>query len=77
MRSLLFGDKKLLVLATPAVVSCQTRSAFRDADHFIAHGLKLAIQEIHFAIDWLKNNRPQEAIPFEVGAAAGDAWTPE
>ena len=39
---------------------------FHNGDDFIARGLKLASQEIRLAVDWLKINRPQEAIPYEV-----------
>src|SRR6516164_256326 len=36
---------------------------FKDADDFIAHGLKLIPDEIRIAVEWLKINKPQEAIP--------------
>jgi hypothetical protein len=39
---------------------------FKDADDFIAHGLELVPEEIRIAVDWLKINKPQEAIPHQV-----------
>jgi len=39
---------------------------FKDADDFIARGLKLAPEEIRIAVDWLKINKPEEAIPIDV-----------
>jgi hypothetical protein len=39
---------------------------FKDADDFIARGLKLVPEEIRIAVDWLKVAKPQEAIPIDV-----------
>jgi hypothetical protein len=39
---------------------------FKDADDFIERGLKLDPAEIRLAVDWLKINRPDEAIPKDV-----------
>jgi hypothetical protein len=39
---------------------------FKNADDFIAKGLKLEPTEIRLAVDWLKINKPDEPIPIDV-----------
>jgi hypothetical protein len=57
---------------------------FKDANDFIERGLKLVPEEIRIAVDWLKINRPEQAVAFDVvlgkhgGRRAGlSAMTPE
>ena len=38
---------------------------FKDADDFIARGLKLVPEEIRIAVDWLKINKPKDAVAYE------------
>jgi hypothetical protein len=38
---------------------------FKDADDFIARGLKLVPDEIRIAVDWLKINKPEEAVSLD------------
>jgi len=39
---------------------------FKDADDFIANGLKLEPIEIRLAVEWLKINKPNEPVPYAV-----------
>jgi hypothetical protein len=39
---------------------------FKDADDFIAHGLKLVPDEIRIAVNWLEINKPKEPIPKDI-----------
>jgi hypothetical protein len=53
---------------------------YKDADDFIARGLKLVPDEIRHAVNYLKTSKPTEAIPLDVavrlGKHGGDRDTP-
>lgn len=59
-------DCRCLVQFVADAETMYDRVGFKTANEMIRNGLGLVPEDIRLAVDWLKLNQPQEAVPYEV-----------